>query len=164
MVLKDHAKSKNKSTDFVLYMYIKKGGEVDVVKDRFENFKCLAIGVLNESENLSYWNNATTILPQNKSIGYILRRRFCVHIWSCCINFTILQQNLLSQTKQKKNQYALNILKSKNSFTITDNVQNRQFLYITLLHALAYEIINSICSKLNYLSPSYLWSNTSQNK
>lgn len=28
------------------------GGEVDVVKDRFENFKCLAIAVLNESENL----------------------------------------------------------------------------------------------------------------
>lgn len=52
MVLKDQAKSKNKRTDFVLYMYIKKGGEVDVVKDRFENFKCLAIGVLNESENL----------------------------------------------------------------------------------------------------------------
>lgn len=52
MVLKDHAKSKNKSTDFVFYMYIKKGGEVDVFKDRFENFKCLAIGVLNESENL----------------------------------------------------------------------------------------------------------------
>lgn len=53
MVLKDQAKSKNKSTDFVLYMYTKKGGEVDVVKDRFENVKCLAIGVLNESENLS---------------------------------------------------------------------------------------------------------------
>lgn len=54
MVLKDHAKSKNKRTDFVLYMYTKKGGEVDVVKDRFKNFKCLAIGVLNESENFSY--------------------------------------------------------------------------------------------------------------
>lgn len=54
MVLKDHAKSKNKTTDFVLYMYIKICEEVDVFEDRFENFKCLAIGVLNESENLSY--------------------------------------------------------------------------------------------------------------